>query len=188
MAPSADESELLLQLILDASPDIGNEPSPIQESVDGVEALIHPADLARVRVHYACKKPARRRSCHRRMPDRPINGSYRQLRFRQKALSPTADGALKPVLGMAADITNQQEAKSELNDLRRPLSSTHDEERRRVALEMHDTVMQHLVGAALLLNSLEKVVSIDSSINGTIERAQASQSKALSDVVAPPVA
>jgi PAS domain S-box-containing protein len=210
-APSMPESQLLLQLILDASPDIvyvydritrtypfvsgrvravlGYEPSQIQESTDGVEALIHPADLARVRTHYARQESlqddevavAEYRVAH-------LTGSYRLLRCRQKALSRTADGAVKLVLGMATDVTDHHEAKSELHDLRKRLSSMQDEERRRVALEMHDTVMQHLVGAALLLNSLEKVVSSEGSISGTLERAQASLSRALSDMVTPLVA
>lgn len=59
-------------------------------------------------------------------------------------------GTIRYLLGMAVDITDQKRAENKLHDLTARLLTSQDEERRRIARELHDSLGQDL--AAIRLN------------------------------------
>jgi PAS domain S-box-containing protein len=197
----------LSRLIIEASPDViylydriegrypfvsgrskavlGYTPAQIEQlKGDGIERLIHPEDLPRARSHYARQESlgdddvsmTTYRMAHAR-------GDYRLLRCRQKVFSRTADGTVRCILGVATDITEQENAERQLRGLREQILHIRDEERRRLALQMHDTAVQHLVGAALLLSHVERDVAPDAS--GVLGEVHASLGRALRDILRP---
>jgi PAS domain S-box-containing protein len=197
----------LVELVLEASPDViylydrleqrysfiserskevlGYTPEQIQGlRGDDIERLIHPDDLPRARAHYAKQQRLRDddvsmatyRLAHAR-------GGHRLLRCRQKVFSRTADGTAKHILGVASDITEQANTELELRGLREQIVRIRDEERRALALQLHDTAVQHLVAAALLLDSIEKNLPVRTK--GALDEVHASLSRALRDIVRP---
>jgi signal transduction histidine kinase len=90
------------------------------------------------------------------------------------------------ILGVATDITDQVNRERELDGLRAQILSIRDDERRRIALRLHDTAMQHLVGAALLLKGIEmeQRTSVDCVAN-TIRLVRTSLSQALREILKP---
>lgn len=197
----------LFELVLQASPDViylydrlerrysfvsgrskevlGYAPELIQRlTCDDIERLIHPDDLSRVKAHYARQgrlrdddvSMATYRLAHAR-------GGYRLLRCRQKVFSRTADGTAKHILGVASDITEQTNIELELHGLREQIVRIRDEERRALALQLHDTAVQHLVGAALLLNGIEKNLPVRTK--DALDKVHTSLSRALRDIVRP---
>jgi PAS domain S-box-containing protein len=199
----------LLELILEASPDLvylfdrleqryvfvsgrskdllGYTPREVQQlRGEGIERLIHPADLARVRQHFG--KQAMLRDDEVSMSTYRVmhaSGDYRTLRCRQKVFSRTGDGAAKCILGIATDITDETNRQRELKELRAEILRIRDDERRRIALHMHDNVMQHLVGAAMLLKSIEGALPAKTNATNALHQVQSSLSSALRDVLDP---
>jgi len=200
----------LLRVVLEASPDIvyiydcigcrysfvssrikavlGYNPAQIEQmGSEAIERLIHPDDLSRARAHYAGLAGLRDddismisyRVAH-------ANGEYRLLRCRQKVLSRSADGTVERILGVATDTTEYANAEQQLVGLEEQILRIRDDERQRMAMRMHDTAVQHLVGAALLLSHLEK--DLAPGAIGAIEEVHASLSRALQEILHPLVA
>jgi signal transduction histidine kinase len=84
---------------------------------------------------------------------------------------------------VASDITDQANTEIALDGLKQKIVRIRDDERRRLALQMHDTAVQHLVGAALLLNGIE--ADLPSNTNRTLDKVHASLSRALRDILQP---
>jgi signal transduction histidine kinase len=104
--------------------------------------------------------------------------------------SRTLKGDVKRILGVATDITDQVNRERELKRLREQILAVRNDERRRLALKLHDTAVQHLVGAALLLQGIERDwCKGDSSPTGcerdTLSAVQTSLSRALREIVEP---
>ena len=200
----------LLRLVLEASPDIvyiydridcrysfvssrikailGYTPAQVEQlGADAIECLVHPDDLARASAHYAGLADlsdhdvsmTTHRVAH-------VNGEYRLLRCRQKVLSRSPDGTVERILGVATDITEYANAEQQLLGLKEQILHIRDDERHRMAMRMHDTAVQHLVGAALLLSHLEKDVAPGAT--SALEEVHASLSKALEEILQPLVA
>ncbi len=206
----APQGGSLLRLILEASPDIvyiydridrrysfisgrskavlGYTPAQIEQlDPEGIERLIHPEDLARAKAHHDGQETLRDEDVSMttcRMAH--AKGGYRLLRCRQKVLSRTAGGSVKCILGVATDITEYVNAEEQLLGLKEQILHIRDDERHRLALRMHDTAVQHLVGAALLLSRLEKDVA--PSASSALEEVHASLSRALREIVQPLIA
>jgi PAS domain S-box-containing protein len=202
-----DKVGLTLTAMLDVSPDIvyvydrladrylfvnermsellGYEPSQIETMAD-VEGIIHPADLAHAKAHYARQAQLTEndvavtdyRLAHR-------NGGYRLLRCRQKLIKRNAAGAVQLILGVATDMTEQEKVRNELVALEGRIPHIREDERRRIALEMHDTVVQDLVGASILLAGVEKEIRREGVANAALIKIRSTLSRALRDVLRP---
>jgi PAS domain S-box-containing protein len=156
-----------------------------------VELLIHPEDLELARAHYA--KQAYLRDDEVAQTSYRVacsTGEYRLLRCRQMVFSRNLNGDAKRILGVATDLTDQANRERELKGLREQLLAVRDHERRRLALRLHDTAIQHLVGAALLLQGIERDwCKADSWQTGSgrdaLNAVQTSLSRALREIVEP---
>ena len=205
-APFGDR---LLRLILEASPDLiyvydrlesryvffsssstmmlGYTPEQlIGLRSEDIQSRIHPDDLAYAQAHYAKQEwmsDANVSMATYRV--RHASGHYKLIRCRQKVISRAADGkTAKCILGVGTDITEGAKRKSELKKLRARVLRIRDAERQRIALHMHDTAMQHLVGTALHLKSIEPHLEGSSDISSLVE-ARASLSRALREMLQP---
>ena len=204
------QSSILCRLMLEASPDIvyvydrmeqrypfvsgrckeilGYSPQQLQRlRADDVESLIHPEDLERVRLHYARQEALRDEEVAQstyRLARR--TGEYCLLRCRQKVLARGTRGEVLHILGIATDITEQANRERELAGLKEQVLLIREDEQRRLALHLHDTAVQHLVGAALLLHGFETThrVDVDGSV-GILGEVRASLSRALREIVEP---
>jgi len=167
---------------------LGYQPDEIMRlSSDDVEQLIHPDDRARAHAHYARQATLREDEItEATYRIGRTNGEYRLLQCRQKLLSRDQSGAPRRILGIAADITEQKSRESELHSLKSAILDIREEERQRIAQEMHDTAVQHLVGAALILHK----IGIDDTQNGgtlsgSLDTVRRSLSRALNAILEP---
>jgi PAS domain S-box-containing protein len=158
-----------------------------QFSAQDVERLIHPEDLERVRIHYARQERLRddevAQATYRVSR---LAGDYRLLRCRQKVLVRDPRGRVRHILGVATDVTEQANREREVAGLKAQVLSIREDEQRRIALRLHDTAVQHLVGAALLLNGIEAVAGADADRwAGVLSEVRTSLSRALRDIIEP---
>lgn len=115
------------------------EPSQRQQAEKGVRALLH-GEAQEFRMEYAV--PA---------PNTPKWFQLRATRF-------GADGARRVVIAQE-DITEIKQAEHGLRELAGRLLRLQDEERRRMARDLHDTTAQNLVAAILDVDRLHQTAS-----------------------------
>lgn len=145
----------------------------------GLQQWIHPEDLAHAQAQYAKQEQLSDTDVSMAAYRvRHATGDYKLIRCRQKVFLRTADNnRVRCVLGVGTDITDEARGASELNKLRTRVLRIRGDERRRIAHRLHATAMQHLVGAALLLKSIEaniedaKAISILSEVRGSLSKA-----------------
>jgi PAS domain S-box-containing protein len=117
-------------------------------------ARIHPADRkrARARIHRAVAecKPFEH-VLRYRAPD----GVYR-VHFARAIQIPGPDGRTERSIGVVQDITDQTRKEEDLRQLSARLLRLQDEERRRIARDLHDSVSQKLLTVSLSLVQLGK--------------------------------
>lgn len=205
---SVKQGDRLFELILQASPDLiyvydrideryvfvsersttmlGYTPQQMKElSSEDIQDWIHPEDLAHAKAHYARQDYLSDTEISRTTYRvRHAAGDYRLIRCRQKVLSRTASRRAKRILGVGTDITGEANRRSELEALRTQIMCIRDEERRRIALHMHDTAVQQLMGAALLLKGIETRLGNDEGVN-MLGEARVALSRALRDILEP---
>jgi len=115
---------------------------------------IHPDDRARVlidlkRIH-AGGAPA---PCEYRMHTR----DRRVVWFRDEvAVMHDADGRPSCLYGIMLDISERKRVEAELADVRRRLADARDAERLRLARDLHDDAIQHLLGVGLLIDESQQ--------------------------------
>jgi len=115
---------------------------------------IHPDDRARVlldleRIH-AGGTPA---PCEYRMHTR----DGRVVWFRDEvAVMYDADGRPSGLYGIMLDISERKRVEAELADVRRRLADARDAERLRLAHDLHDDAIQHLLGVGLLIDERQQ--------------------------------
>jgi two-component system, NarL family, sensor kinase len=123
-------------------------------------ARVHPEDRNRVRAEvergFAECKPFEHVFRYR-APD----GIYRVLSARAVQI-PGPDGRTERSIGVAQDITDQTRAEEELRQLSGRLLRFQDEERRRIARDLHDSVAQNLLAISLGLAQLGKSADVQS--------------------------
>jgi PAS domain S-box-containing protein len=123
-----------------------------QETLKG---MIHADDLPRVVAHYQklqALPPGAVVSVEYRV--RHADGHYVLLASNDTVLR-TADTGATKIIGCATDITDQRHALAEVKKISKQLLRTQDEERRRIARELHDSTSQHLVAVGIDLARLE---------------------------------
>jgi PAS domain S-box-containing protein len=122
---------------------------------DELKALIHPDDLPRVVAHY--------RKLESLPPGTPIpieyrvrhaDGRYIWLASKDAVVVSGSGGRGRKVIGCATDISDQRHALAEVRKISKQLLRTQDEERRRIARELHDSTCQHLVAVGIGLARL----------------------------------
>ena len=67
-----------------------------------------------------------------------------------------ADGEIEVLLGSCRDITEAKQAQRELSEVAERLVEVQEEERRRIAAELHDSTSQHLVALTFGLSALRR--------------------------------
>jgi PAS domain S-box-containing protein len=107
------------------------------------------------------------------------NGEYRSFNMRNTVFARSESGQVVKVIGVAVDITELRTAERSLDlaqkaisDLSNRLLKLQEEERQRIAVELHDSTSQHLAAAGLNLMSLRRELngSGDSKLFDDIER------------------
>jgi PAS domain S-box-containing protein len=165
--------------ILGYSPDDMQRMGPQQ-----VERLIHPDDLEHARAYYGRQASLRDDElAQTTFRFAGSTGEYRLLRCRQKVFSRDRQGAVNCILGVATDVTEMANRERELEWLKAEILKAKREERRRIALQLHDTAVQHLVGAALLLEGMR--VDRLGDATAALGAVRASLSRALRDMLEP---
>jgi len=84
------------------------------------------------------------------------NGEWRWISRSATVFARSADGRPTQLLGSATDVTALKSAEEELRLLSARLRNTQDEERRRIARELHDGVAQYLFGISAFLATLRE--------------------------------
>ena len=90
------------------------------------------------------------------------NGEWRWISRSATVFARDADGRPTQILGSAADVSAVKTAEEELRSLSARLRNTQDEERRRIARELHDGVAQCLFGISAYLATLRASVDAES--------------------------
>jgi PAS domain S-box-containing protein len=123
------------------------------------QALFHPDDAAAVAIHFADLRRARDDTVVTLLCRvRHATAGWRWVEARSRVLSRARDGSVERVVGFAVDITEQRQLHADLQATSFALLRAEENERRRIAREIHDSTAQHLVALDLGLSRLEKVV------------------------------
>jgi signal transduction histidine kinase len=86
--------------------------------------------------------------------------------------SRTPDGRPKQILGSVTDITGFKDNERELQELSARLLDIQDEERRRIARELHDVTGQNLTAIGLNLTVLERSATLDQASRSIVLECQ----------------
>jgi PAS domain S-box-containing protein len=128
----------------------------VQFTRKDIEQLIHPEDLARAKAHYGRQELLDDTEIsNTTYRFRHAGGDHRLMRCRQKVFSRDQKREVRCILGVGTDITDEANRRAEMDSLRSQILSIRDDEQKRIGQQMHDTAMQDIVGAALLLRRLE---------------------------------
>jgi PAS domain S-box-containing protein len=132
------------------------EPSRFRPTRPKFREFVHPEDLAKVDAAFEASLD-KRTPCAVEyrivMPDGRVKLlEERWQTFRGK------DGMPARIAGTCRDITERAQAKEELQRLSGKLLRLQDDERRRIARELHDTTGQNLVALATMLDGLRKSI------------------------------
>jgi PAS domain S-box-containing protein len=100
------------------------------------------------------------------------NGQWRWVQRMATIFSRTPDGRPKQILGSVTDITRFKETERELQELSARLLDIQDEERRRIARELHDVTGQNLTAIGLNLTVLERSSSLDAETRNILLECQ----------------
>jgi PAS domain S-box-containing protein len=145
---------------------IGYTPAEISEmGEDFIPRFMHPDDIASLQKlgsEYATRRDGEVFEHVFRM--RHKNGQWRWVQRMATVFSRTPDGRPKQILGSVTDITQFKEAERELQELSARLLDIQDEERRRIARELHDVTGQNLTAIGLNLTVLEQSANLDPAL------------------------
>lgn len=119
--------------------------------------LIHPEDAPRLEAHRQKLAAAPEGHVGRvttRM--RHAGGDWRWIEILEEVLNRTSDGALGQVLGFAIDVSEHHALLEATHQQSLTVMHAENEERRRIARELHDTMAQYLVVIDLALSRLQR--------------------------------
>jgi PAS domain S-box-containing protein len=137
-----------------------------------VANLIHPKDLARANQHYSNQETlADDEVSMTTYRVRHLHGDYRRLRCKQKVFSRTKHGLSKCIIGLATDITDEAKRRSEIKGLRAEVCRIREFERERIAALLHDTAVQDVLGAGMLLKAMGGEDQIQLQVQACLTRA-----------------
>ena len=118
--------------------------------------LIHPADQEIVSDHLAALMNLRDgeiRTVEYRA--RRADGHYVWLRSSDMVLKRTKKQGVKQIMGSTIDVSDNRHLLEDLKRISSNLLETQNQERRRIARELHDSTAQHLVAMGLAVSRLE---------------------------------
>jgi PAS domain S-box-containing protein len=153
---------------------LGYTPAEIEEMGDNfLPRFLHPDDIAslqKLATEYATRRDGEVFEHVFRM--RHKNGEWRWVQRMATIFSRTPDGRPKQILGSVTDITRFKEAERELQELSARLLDIQDEERRRIARELHDVTGQNLTAIGLNLTVLERTAALDPGLKSILLECQ----------------
>jgi PAS domain S-box-containing protein len=120
--------------------------------------LVHPGDQEVLAAHYVALSEARDheiRSVEYRA--RRADGHYVWLRSSDMALK-RSKGTVKQIIGSAIDVTDNRHLLEDLKRISSRLLETQNQERRRIARELHDSTAQHLVAVGLAVARIDSLL------------------------------
>lgn len=135
---------------------LGYEPQELRGSNTLFQSLLHPADVEILSEHYrrlADLPDKIARSVEYRV--RRADGNYGWLRSSDAVLRRDPSGAVTYVIGSAIDVTDNRHLLEDLKRISHRLLETQNEERKRIARELHDSTAQQLVALSVGLARLE---------------------------------
>ncbi len=121
---------------------------------------------------------------------RGANGRWRWVEGRERVLTRTPDGRTRLTIGIVRNVTERQKLRQALTLASKELLTIEEEERRRIARELHDSTTQLLTGARLMLSQIQTQVTGEiadavSRVSRTIAGAQ-QEIRTLSFLLHPP--
>jgi signal transduction histidine kinase len=144
-----------------------------------LERLVHPADRPGFRGYLASlERAGDGETVSHEVRLKGANGHYRWLGSRGTVLARSDDGRASKVLVASQDLTDVKEAKAALGDLSGRLYALREEERQRIAQELHDSTAQHLVAATLNLMTLRAKCATYPGVHGLLESIESSLEEA----------
>jgi signal transduction histidine kinase len=119
--------------------------------------IYHPDDAAAVSAHYADLRKADDDTVVALLcRARHVTAGWRWVECRSRVLSRTRHGEVERVVGVASDVTERRQLSADLRATSFALLQE-ENERRRIAREIHDSTAQHLVAMDLGLSRLESM-------------------------------
>ena len=163
---------------------IGYTPKEIENmGASFIELLMHPDDFAflpKLAAEYAARKDGEVFEHVFRL--RHKNGQWRWVHRCATIFTRTADGRPKQILGSVTDITEYKRAEQELQELSARLLNVTDNERRRIAMELHDVTGQNLAAISFNLASLDHASALPSNLRNTLADCQTLCQESLKEI------
>jgi PAS domain S-box-containing protein len=174
---------------------IGYTPEEIEEMGGNfIPRLLHPDDVAMLSSlgeEYSRRKDGEVFEHHFRLKHK--NGQWRWVQRSATIFNRTPDGRPRQILGAVTDITAFKQAESELRRLSARMMRAQDDERRRIARELHDVTGQNLAAISFKLAALEQFDALPPGLGSTLASCQAlcrqsqEEIRTLSYVLFPPM-
>jgi PAS domain S-box-containing protein len=174
---------------------IGYTPEEIEEMGGNfIPRLLHPDDVAKLASlaeEYARSKDGEVFEHQFRLKHK--NGQWRWVQRSATIFQRTPDGRPRQILGAVTDITAFKQAESELQRLSARMMRAQDDERRRIARELHDVTGQNLAAISFKLAALEQFDALPPGLRSTLASCQAlcrqsqDEIRTLSYVLFPPM-
>jgi PAS domain S-box-containing protein len=122
-----------------------------------VRTLVHPDDLEAAISYFTNLGPiGAAAASHVTLRVARPEGGWRWFEVRGRALRLDPEGKPRSVLGVAVDVTERRAMSRALDRAARAVLRASEQERRRVARNLHDSTAQHLVAIDLGLSQLER--------------------------------
>jgi len=147
---------------------MGLDPEKDEANLSLIFQMVHPSDRERLKVRFS-------EALHEGRPyDHVVryllpNGRVSMIRTACRPVT-DASGRVVRLFGTSQDVTEQKQTESRLHELSGRLLTLRDEERRRVALHLHETVIQSLAALKMTLAHLEAEINDKKSIAYDLQR------------------
>jgi signal transduction histidine kinase len=165
-------------------------PSRGVEATQALWALVHPADVPALRRHRrACLALADGAVGEITLRLRLADGSLRWMHSQRRAIARGADGRVTRLVCSAQDVTSLRHSAETLQQLTRRLLTMQDDERRRIARDLHDSTAQNLLGASLAIRAALAKSGASAELDEALELIEGSQQeiRTLSYLLHPPL-
>jgi PAS domain S-box-containing protein len=124
------------------------------------EAHLHPEDRLKAVASYRRATHDKR---HHALEYRMVAADGREVWFHDSIHAVVEDGTLKEMIGVMVDITERKRAERSLKEMTGRLISAQEEERSRIARELHDDFNQRLALLSIGLERLELTAETDAT-------------------------